>query len=167
MFGIVAQNRGGVWAESEPGRGSTFHILLPRVAEKATAAPAIASGRRFDSRTTLLVEDESGIRELMREILISLGMQVLVASDGDQALKLAAETKKLDLLFCDVVLPGISGIEVADRVRKLHPGIAVIFTSGHGEGFLKRAGLELPQVHFVEKPSSRAAIVEKIAEVLD
>jgi CheY-like chemotaxis protein len=166
VFGIVAQNHGLVWAESEPGSGSTVHILLPRVAEKATAAPAAASGRRFDSRTTLLVEDESSIRELMREMLISLGMQVLVAGDGDQALKLAAETKKLDLLFCDVILPGISGIEVADGVRRLHPGIAVIFTSGHGEGFLKRAGLELPQVHFVEKPSSRAAIVEKITEVL-
>jgi PAS domain S-box-containing protein len=166
VFGIVVQNRGGVWAESEQGRGSKFHVLLPRVAEKLTALPPAAVGRRFDSRSTLLVEDESGIRELMREILISLGMQVQVASDGDQALKLAAATKKLDLLFCDVVLPGISGIEVADRVRKLHPGIAVIFTSGHGEGFLKRAGLELPQVHFVEKPSTRAAIVEKIAEVL-
>ncbi len=166
VFGIVAQHHGLVWAESKPGRGSTFHVLLPRVAEKVTATPAAPIGKRFDSRTALLVEDEPGIRELMREILTSLGMHVHVAGDGDQALKLAAKAQQLDLLFCDIILPGISGIEVADRIRKLHPETAVIFTSGHGEAFLKRAGLELPKVHFVEKPSTRSAIEEKIGEAL-
>ena len=166
VFGIVAQNGGMVWAESEAGHGSTFHVLLPRIAGIVAAEPAPTSAQRFDGRTVLLVEDEPGIRDLMREILDSLGMRVHVAADGQQALKEAAELPHLDLLFCDVVLPGMSGVDVADGVRKLHPGTSVIFTSGHGEGYLKRLGLVLPQVHFVEKPSSRAAIVEKISEVL-
>ena len=166
VFGIVAQNHGGVWAESEAGRGSTFHVLLPRVSEKAAAEPAASTGKRFDNRTALLVEDEPGIRELMRSILASLGMQVQVAADGEQALKIAGELQHLDLLFCDVILPGISGVEVADGIRTLHPKAAVVFSSGHGEGFLKRAGLQLPEVHFIEKPSTRAALVEKIGEVL-
>jgi CheY-like chemotaxis protein len=102
----------------------------------------------------------------MREVLESLGMQVHAAADGNQALKKAEETAHIDLLFCDVVLPGISGIEVAGQVRKLHPGAAVIFTSGHSESYLQRAGLDLQKVHFIEKPSSRATIIKKIGEVL-
>ncbi len=166
VFGIIAQNHGGVWAESEAGRGSTFHVLLPCISGKAAAEPEARAVKRFENRSALLVEDEPGIRELMRSILVSLGMQVHVAADGEQALKIAGEVKHLDLLFCDVILPGISGVAVADGIRKLHPKTAVVFTSGHGEGFLKQAGLEMPQVHFVEKPSTRAAIVEKIGEVL-
>ena len=102
----------------------------------------------------------------MREILESLGMRVHVAADGKQALKTAEGIKRIDLLFCDVVLSDLSGIAVAEKIQKLHPQMAVIFTSGHSEGYLKRAGLELPKVHFVEKPSSRKTIVEKIGEVL-
>lgn len=166
VFGIISQNGGAVWAESEPGRGSTFHILLPRIAKTATQDPAPVAERHFDGRSVLLVEDEQGIRELMREILESLGMEVHVAADGKQALQTAEEMGRIDLLFCDVVLPGLSGIAVAEKIQKLHPQMAVIFTSGHGEGYLKRAGLELPKVHFVEKPSSRATIVEKIGELL-
>ena len=166
VFGLVSQNHGAVWAESEPGRGSTFTILLPRITETAALDPAPGAERRFDGRSVLLVEDEPGIRELMREILESMGMRVHMAADGKQALKTAEEIERVDLIFCDVVLPGISGVEVANRVQKLHPGAAVIFTSGHSEGYLKRAGLELPKVHFVEKPSSRTAIMDKISEVL-
>jgi YesN/AraC family two-component response regulator len=78
----------------------------------------------------------------------------------------AEEMPRLDLLFSDVVLPGLSGIEVAERVRRRHPEVAVILSSGQGERYLKRAGLDLEKVHFLAKPSSRKAIEEKIAEVL-
>ncbi len=166
VFGVVSQNHGAVWADSKPGQGSTFHILLPHITETSSQIPAPAPERRFNGRSVLLVEDEEDIRELMREILESLGMQVHAAADGNQALQIAAETAPIDLLFCDVILPGLSGIEVAARVQKLHPGAAVIFTSAHNEGELKRVGLDLQKMHFIEKPNSRPMIIKKIGEVL-
>jgi two-component system cell cycle sensor histidine kinase/response regulator CckA len=166
VFGIVGQNGGTVWAESEPGKGSTFHLLLPRSDAVPTQCKEVAAVERFDGRSVLLVEDESDIRELMHEILESLGMKVHEAENGEKALAAAEKVKHLDLLFCDIGLPGLSGVEVADRVRKLHPETAVIFSSGHSEDYLKRAGLEQSDMNFIEKPSSRATIVKKIREVL-
>jgi len=166
VFGIVSQNHGAVWVDSQLGKGSTFTILLPHISETESQSPAPAAERRFNGRSVLLVEDEEDIRELMREILESLGMKVHAAADGKQALKIAAETATIDLLFCDVILPGLSGIEVASRLQKLHPGAAVIFTSAHNAGELHRLGLDLQKVHFIEKPNSRTTIIKKIGEVL-
>jgi two-component system cell cycle sensor histidine kinase/response regulator CckA len=166
VFGIVSQNQGIVWAESEPGRGSTFQLLLPQATTAASAEPERRPGRRFDGRTVLLIEDEPSIRQLLRAILESLGLEVHEAGDGTQGISLAQAMPHLDLLFSDVVLPGLSGIEVAERVRALHPGAAVILSSGQGESYLKRAGLDLTKVHFIAKPSSRKAIEEKISEAL-
>ncbi|HEX7502257.1 MAG TPA: PAS domain S-box protein [Acidobacteriota bacterium] len=166
VFGIVSQNGGTVWAESEPGKGSTFHLLLPNSDAAATLGAEAAAVKRFDGRSVLLVEDEKDIRELMHDILESLGMKVHVAEDGEKAVTAAEKLKHIDLLFSDIGLPGLSGIEVANRVRKVHPKTAVIFISGHSEDYLKRVGFEQSGMHFLEKPSSRAAIVKKISEVL-
>jgi two-component system cell cycle sensor histidine kinase/response regulator CckA len=166
VFGIVGQNQGTVWAESAPERGSTFHLLLPRVTAMPVVEAECRPRRRFDGRTVLLVEDEPGIRQLLHAILESLGLEVSEAADGAQAVKAAEGMPRLDLLFSDVVLPGLSGIEVAERVRVLHPKTAVILSSGQGESSLKRAGVDLAKMHFIAKPSSRKAIEEKIAEAL-
>jgi two-component system cell cycle sensor histidine kinase/response regulator CckA len=166
VFGIIGQNGGTVWAESEPGKGSTFHLLLPRTDAIAVQDSEVAAEERFDGRSAILVEDESDIRELMHEIIESLGMKVYEFENGEKALAAAEKMKHLDLLFCDIGLPGLSGIEVANRIRKLHPETAIIFNSGHNEDYLKRAGLEQADMHFVEKPSSRATIVKKIRELL-
>ncbi len=176
-----ARARGWDWRRCSASSARTAARSGPK-ASRAAARPSPCSCRKrraplaqsaapgaephFDGRTVLLVEDEQDIRELMREILESLGMKVHEATDGNQAVKAAESLKRIDLLFCDVVLPGLMGVEVADRVQKLHPEAAVIFTSGHGESYLKRVGLELKKVHFVEKPSSRAVIVDKIKEAL-
>jgi len=166
VFGIISQNQGAVWAESEPGRGSTFHLLLPQAMTAASVEPERRPGRRFDGRTVLLIEDEPSIRQLLRAILESLGLEVHEAGDGTQGIAMAQALPRLDLLFSDVVLPGLSGIEAAERVRVLHPEAAVILSSGQGENYLKRAGLDLAKVHFIAKPSSRKAIEEKISEAL-
>ena len=86
VFGIVSQNKGAVWAESEPGRGSTFHLLLPQATTAASAEPERRPGRRFDGRTVLLIEDEPSIRQLLRAILESLGLEVHEAGDGTQGI---------------------------------------------------------------------------------
>jgi two-component system, cell cycle sensor histidine kinase and response regulator CckA len=166
VFGIVGQNGGTIWAESAPGKGSTFHLLLPICAAAASRGAEAAPVERFDGRSVLLVEDEKDIRELMHDILESLGMKVHEAEDGEKAVAAAEKLKHIDLLFSDIGLPGLSGIEVANRIRKVHPETAVIFTSGHSEDYLKRAGFEHSDMHFLEKPSTRAAIVKKIGEVL-
>ena len=166
MFGIVHQNQGHVWAESAPGKGSTFHLLFPKATGAVRAQPEHRTVRRFAGRTVLLIEDEQSIRQLLHAILESLGLEVREAADGLQGVKAAEEMPRLDLLFSDVVLPGLSGIEVAERVRARHPGAAVILSSGQGENYLKRAGLDLSKVHFLAKPSGRKAIEDKIAEAL-
>ncbi len=166
VFGIITQNRGTVWAESEPGQGSTFHLLLPQTTTAPSPQSKHRPGHRFDGRTVLLIEDEQSIRQLLHAILESLGLAVREAADGMQGIKVAEEMPHLDLIFSDVVLPGLSGIEVAERIRKIHPETAVIFSSGQGENYLKRAGLDLTKVHFIAKPSSRKAIEEKIAAAL-
>jgi two-component system cell cycle sensor histidine kinase/response regulator CckA len=166
VFGITGQNGGAIWAESEPGHGSTFHLLLPQATTAPSVEPERRPGRRFDGRSVLLIEDEQNIRQLLRTILESLGLKVLEAADGARGIKVAEETPSLDLLFSDVVLPGLSGIEAAERIRKLHPKVAVIFSSGQGENYLKRTGIDLAKVHFLPKPSSRKAIEEKIGEAL-
>jgi len=166
VFGIIGQNGGVIWAESEPGHGSTFHLLLPQATTAPSVKPERRPGRRFDGRSVLLIEDEQNIRQLLHAILESLGLKVLEAADGAQGIKIAEETPHLDLLFSDVVLPGLSGIEAAERIRKLHPKIAVILSSGQGENYLKRAGLDLAKVQFIAKPSSRKSIEEKIGEAL-
>jgi PAS domain S-box-containing protein len=166
VFGIVQQNGGFVWADSEPGKGSTFHVLFPQSTGETIREPERRPGRRFDGRTVLLIEDEPSIRQLLRTILETLGMEVHEANSGEQGLESAAGMPRLDLLLCDVVLPGLSGIEVAERLRALHPQAKVILSSGQGEGYLKRAGLDVDKVHFLPKPSSRRTIEETIAEAL-
>ena len=166
VFGIITQNRGTVWAESEPGRGTTFHILLPQATTVPSSQPEHRTGHRFNGRTVLLIEDEQSIRQLLHAVLESLGLEVHSAADGLLGLQAAKALPHLDLLFSDVVLPGLSGIEVAERIRKLHPNVAVILSSGQGEDYLRRAGLDLTKTLFIAKPSSRKAIEEKISEAL-
>jgi PAS domain S-box-containing protein len=166
VFGIVQQNRGTIWAESEPGQGSTFHVLLPRSSAAVAEANKPRPARRFEGRVVLLIEDEPSIRQLLRAILQSLGMEVHEAGSGEEGLQAARGMAKVDLLLSDVILPGLSGVEVAERLFELHPRAAVILSSGQGENYLKRAGVDLDKVHFLPKPSSRKAIEDKIAEVL-
>ncbi len=166
VFGIIHQNGGSVWVDSKPGKGSTFHVLLPQSFGREISEPEHRPGRRFDGRMVLLIEDEPSLRQFLHAILETLGLRVCEAGDGELGLKTAEGMPHLDLLFCDVVLPGLSGVEVAERIRKIHPQAAVILSSGQGENYLKRAGLDVDKVHFLPKPSSRRAIEKAIAEAL-
>jgi len=170
VFGVVKQSGGYVWVYSEPGQGTTFKIYLPRVAETAAAAapraaePASLRG----SETILLVEDDETVRGLTRRLLVARGHTVVLASQGEEALQLAQRhAGRIHLLVTDVVMPGMSGRELADRMQALLPGIKVLFLSGYTDDAIVRHGVLEPGVAFLQKPFAADALARKVREVLD
>ncbi len=169
VHGIVRQSGGSVRARSEPGRGSTFDVLLPQVeAEPAPRPPpeateALPSG----TETVLLVEDEPAVRGLASHVLRSCGYEVLEAGDGEQALRLAAEHPgALHLLISDVVMPRLGGRELSERVRALRPDCRVLFVSGYTDDAILRHGVQSDGAAFLAKPFSPRALSQRVREVL-
>ena len=169
--GIVSQNNGYITVQSEPGKGSTFRILLPRVDEPA---PAVAARHEYvslprGSETVLLVEDEEVVREVAARILREQGYTVLEAADGVQALGLARGNthRGVDLLFTDVVMPVMSGSELADRLREYQPGIRVLYTSGYAGDTIRQIELQERATAFIEKPFTAEELAQNVRAVLE
>jgi CheY-like chemotaxis protein len=173
VYGAVSQNGGSVEVDSEPGRGSTFKIYFPRVTEPADAlstpvAPAPAelpSGRE----TILLVEDDPRVRRFAAQLLDLLGYQVLATTSAAEALALfrAPAAGTIDLLFTDVVLPGMSGRELAETLKAEHGVTRVLFTSGYTDDVIIRHGVLARGIAFLSKPYTRERLAQKVREVLD
>jgi CheY-like chemotaxis protein len=170
VSGIVQQNGGHIVVHSLPGIGTTFKIYLPAVSELAkqplqSRAP-VKPVR--SSETILLVEDEASVREITALLLVSLGYQVKEASSGQEALHLAqGNREKIDLLMTDVLMPGMSGNEVAEVLRASDAGLKVLFLSGHSGDTLARHGVVHTEVAFLQKPFTLDALSRKLREVLD
>lgn len=163
VYGVVQQSGGHLRVESQPGVGTTFEIYLPQAEAAAVEehefpeAEPIAGG----TETILLVEDESPVRDLVRTILQRSGYSVLVAGDGPTALHLAqTHPGPIDLLFTDVVMPGLSGPELLQRLEPQRPGMEVLYMSGY-------ADKTVPGKHFLQKPFTKEALVRKVREVLE
>jgi CheY-like chemotaxis protein len=171
VYGIVKQSEGHIVVRSEPGMGATFRIYLPRAAGLASPEPVPSpTSRRQGAETVLLVEDEPVVRSLMREILQRNGYTVLDAGDGPQAIKLCkARGEEIDLLLSDVVMPRMSGAELARRVASELPDTKVLFVSAYGEETLRLQGYSPPEgeTHFLSKPFTPDELLDKIREVLD
>ena len=169
VFGIVKQSEGNVWVYSEPQRGTTFKIYLPRVDEVVEEQPAQeAETAAGGSETILLVEDSDSLRELGREILEEHGYKVIEASSGAAALEaLARHTGSLDLILTDLVMSGMSGRELADQVTRMRPGTKVLFMSGYTDDALGHHGVLEAGTAFVEKPFSIDGLLRKVRDVLD
>ena len=170
VYGTVKRAGGGILVFSEPGRGATFEIYLPRL-EQASVKPAILSPRRKadgGSETILIVEDDSSLRWLTGQILTQFGYTVLEAGDGSHALALAEERAgDIDILLTDVVMPRFNGRQLARQVRQFYPHIAVLLMSGYAaEIAAQHDGNELA-LPFLEKPFTPQELGLKVREVLD
>jgi PAS domain S-box-containing protein len=168
VFGIVKQSRGNIWVYSEPGRGTTFKIYFPRVdAATRMARPARSTAPVHGTGTILVVEDEPALRDVVTRILRSVGYTVVAARNGGDALRLLElHAGPVHLMLTDVVMPGISGPELAARMAAVRPEMKVIYTSGYADDAVLRHGVLSDTIHFVGKPYTIEALTSKVREVL-
>jgi two-component system cell cycle sensor histidine kinase/response regulator CckA len=169
VYGIVKQSNGSIWVYSEPGRGSTFKIYLPRVSEepREELVPAEKSSLR-GSETILVVEDDDNLRPLMTRILEPYGYRVLEACDPLQALELATELDdEIDLLLTDVVMPHMSGRDLSRRLAAAGRTMRVLFVSGYTDDAIVHHGVLDEDTEFLGKPFSPTALARRVREVLD
>jgi PAS domain S-box-containing protein len=169
--GIIKQSEGHISVYSEPGRGATFKIYLPkaRLETKAPGPPLKAPGLPRGTETILLVEDDPALREMAATLLGRLGYTVLTAADGLDALNVTHQraTGHIDLLFTDVVMPHMSGKELSDRIRALYPRTKILFTSAYTENAIVHQGILNAGVTLLQKPFTPSALANKVREVLD
>jgi signal transduction histidine kinase/ActR/RegA family two-component response regulator len=168
VFGAVSQAGGVIQVDSEPGKGTTFSILLPRVGEAPDASPGPRTAGQGGAERVLLVEDDPMVRDLALRFLRQLGYGVVVAAGGLEALAtLESLREPIDVLFTDVVMPGMNGRELAERVAALRPAVKVLYTSGYAEDVIATHGVVDREVHFLVKPYSMQTLARKLRELLD
>jgi CheY-like chemotaxis protein len=170
VYGIVQQSGGYIDVKSQPNEGSSFDIYLPRcqdetpAEERAQASPSSPMGHE----TVVLVEDEDAVRRLAREILTQHGYTVLEAKDGPDALRLCQRhAGPIDLLVTDVVMPRMSGLRLADRLREQRPQIKTLFISGYLDDVLSEYGASAGDITLLQKPFAVATLTHKVRDVLD
>ena len=170
VYGIVKQSGGYVWVYSEPGQGTTFKIYLPQVDEPPERLDVpvplqpVAGGRE----TVLLAEDDPSVRAVVSEVLSQKGYRVLRAPDGQAALEMArGQPGEIDLLVTDIVMPGMTGRELAEALTAERPGIRVLYMSGYTDDAVVRHGVLAEGMPYLQKPFSPRALASKVREVLD
>jgi two-component system, cell cycle sensor histidine kinase and response regulator CckA len=171
VYGIVEQSGGTIEVKSQEGAGTTFWIGLPisdGVSAEAGNALPVSTPPRPMGETVLVAEDERGVREVVQRILSRKGYKVLVASSGPEALEVAARFEdRIDILLTDVVMPQMSGWELAERLRIERTGLKIVYMSGYAEDALAPNTASNPAITFIEKPFSAEALILKLRQVLE
>jgi PAS domain S-box-containing protein len=170
VYGIVSQNGGDIRVLSKPGQGARFEILLPRTDEPEEFAklPIVPSVTRTGSETILLVEDDEAVRELIGTVLQNGGYEVLIARNGNEALRICEQNNgRIGLILTDMVMPGMSGRALVESIRNLNRGMRVLCMSGYVSEPIARDGRLDPETSFIQKPFTPADLIVKIGEILD
>ncbi len=170
VYGVVKQSDGAITVESVLGRGTTFKIFLPKCDEEAASGQsALAQPEKSTgSETILLVEDQTAIREVISAYLMRLGYNVLTAPDGEAALSIAAtQQKSIDLVVTDLLMPNMGGLELATRMKQLHPETRVLFMSGYPDEAIRSQEGLTEDVEVMQKPFSMKSLAAKARSILD
>jgi PAS domain S-box-containing protein len=174
VYGIVKQSGGYIWVYSEVGKGTTFKIYLPRVASTGEAAAQVAAApieyRKVEpgTETILLVEDEANLRYLARQYLEKQGYKVIEAADGAVAMQIAvAHEATIHLLLTDVIMPGMNGRELAQRIAEIRPNVKILYMSGYTENVIGHNGTLETGIRLLQKPFNLRDLKSKVREVLD
>jgi two-component system cell cycle sensor histidine kinase/response regulator CckA len=169
VYGIVKQSDGCIGVNSEPGRGTTFKLYFPLVPELSSirSEPAAASGDD-EYQTILIVDDDENVRAVARDVLREHGYRVLEARTGEEADQLAAEyTRSIYLLVTDVIMPGITGRDLVERLRRTRPTLRAIFMSGYGRLAIAHHGVLDRDAVLLEKPFTSVQLLNYVGAALD
>jgi two-component system cell cycle sensor histidine kinase/response regulator CckA len=170
VYGIVKQSGGYIWVYSEPGRGTTFKIYLPRADEpvESAASEKKSDGVQRGTETILLVEDDPQLRQLSTSVLSHCGYHVLVAASPEEGLAVCkANQREIQLLVTDVVMPRMNGRQLAEQILQVCPKLRVLYISGYTNNAIVHYGVLDPGLWFLPKPFTLSALVAKVREVLD
>ena len=170
VYGGVQQNGGHIQVHSQEGQGTTFKIYLPRAEESGELSPRAEGARAMPAggETILLVEDEAGLRDLARQVLERQGYALLEAVDGPQALDVAAShAGPIHLLLTDVIMPGMSGSTLSERLVQSRPDVRVLYMSGYADDTIRHHGVLEKGTAFLQKPFNPMDLARKVRAVLD
>ena len=169
VFGIVKQSQGNIWLYSEPNKGTTFKVYIPRTSEAPEAAPLVAVAPPVGrGETVLIVEDEPEVRALLRRALVQNGYSVIEANDPTDAVKHCQEASgEIDLMITDVVMPGMSGPQLVEEIGTAQPQLKVLYISGYTSSTIVHHGVLDAGVAFLQKPIIPDALLTRVRGLLD